>query len=1300
MSTKRKIKSMIKNVLVIFAIALMLSSCVFSGTTFADDESIMLTTERAGNYVSTFAINFYKNWSSVNYVYDENGAAYRSTGTAENVLEAGQQIYDNILLGNTAIPYIALSGRDAEQICNNKSYSEEHGMDCSTFVSAALWLAGYTEEFASTKNTYNLEDGCLDGSYVRNYGFEVYRTDRSGKVYQMDENGQQHELPGVSQIEMLQPGDVIVVNKPGRSNGHTNIVKEVKPDYSNKYLALDCGNSSNWQNVSHFNASGGGTNWDIWTPVNWDSAYGGTSEAFLIRATNGTKGVKKTGASRVATSYGEIKTGYDSNADEKTTPVDPADETYIFSNKSWIDFAFKNGLGLDDSKYYPTSNLSSSSSYYEEISSEKTTEDGLIDITELVNSGKILPGDILCSTHSLNGSAQPDYLLYVGGTKVIYAMPPYSEEGALKYEYLSTYFTKVKTALKRDIVQSLPESEKDNPDIELPAYGITKVYRLKNDLITSANIYENTGKLFFNGKGYYDPNTTYTGIPKKGAYEGIKKAYLFGIKSVADLFWFLVSLLTYLIRAVIVGWLNIFNGVIQLIVYQLNGETAKLPLVSKMAGIPPTASTENTLTVEGLLFNKIPIVDANFMNYESAGGHSLIDENGNHTALYTLRYYIAVLYTIIRNFSIAAMLFMLLYLGIRMAIATTAEKKADCKKMLISWVQGFVIVLFIHLFMYAVFYFNDALVGIIQKFMYAAATKILGATTTELSIYEAVRTKAYAFDIREGTAGIVFYIILIYLFLRFLLIYLKRAAAIYILGMSGSFMGFKYALDKASGKKSNSLQTWMKDFAFNVFLQSIHCLIYTIFMTVALSTAIKSITGLIVAIVILQFMIQADKIFMKIFGINAKGGLFEGVNKPDSYFTLLAKGKIITGGAKKTFGFVRDTIAGDNSVGMYFKMSRYANSGDDLKDAMKKVELAKYQKIGNMANVLQKLGNRLPVGILQRISQSEIQELYRLLAENSTYETKKKIYANIKKYKEMKKKHYTRNIVSAKNLSVGAFKTLAGVGLLVEGPAPALHSTIKGISTINKEMDRKKARHYKRTNPNGKYLPGDLGALQIKDEIAKEKFKKDKEKIEGKQAALKKLTMLESDLNQKIDDLNRLKAGKTATEIKDMYDHFEQTIKATKNSNISAAKISKAVNRYMNYNGLHTLKDSDFNGIVDEIQNVLDEKNSTNATNTIQLDPATRAQLRSAFGGNTLDGLDRKKASAFITENINKPNVIATGTLSNATDTNEINTLKEISDRLKDMYAINQKSKIENKGEANAYSKVLKEFKKRMEEVP
>lgn len=1262
----KSIKQISKRILVILAILLVLFPSLFSEISLAD-ESILLTTERAGNYVSTFGINFFNNWSYVGYVGNNSssGGSKVDSGEYRIPLEDGTYSYNR--------------GMRPEESHYGQDYSSPQGTPIYAVSAGKVVDTGYEPD--------------------RDHG-------RGNYVVMVDKNGYYMEYMHMYETPYVRAGDEVttetqlgIVGDTGASRGnhlHLDIFavddSTAYDKYKNQTVTYQEYDAAREQPITLYRHSFGQDRYYI-CPRYYIENNGNVLD-------NNVSTYNFSGKASKAVKIGQIKTAYDDAADEKTNPVDAEDEWYTFSNKSWLDFAFKNGLGLEESKYYPTRNFESNREYFEEIGNETLTEEGIIDINELVNSGKILPGDILRSSHSLNGSSEYDYLLYVGGAKVIYAVPPYKDEGALKYEYLTTYFTKVKNNLRKEATQGLSEEEIENAEIELPAYGITKVYRITDRLINSANIYENTGRLFYNGKGYYDPNTTYAGIPKKGAYEGIKKTYIFGIKSIADIFWFLVSLLTYLIRAVIVGWVNIFNVFIQSVVYKLNGTTAQLPLASKMSGIPSTASSESAFTIEGLLFNRIPIVDANFMNYESAGGHVLTDENGNHTMLYMLRQSLATCYVIVRSFSIAAMLFMLLYVGIRIAITTSAEKKADYKKMIISWIQGFAIVIFIHLFMYLVFYFNDAIIGIIKQIMQASASKILGASTTEYGIYEAVRTKAYAFDIREGLAGLVFYIVLIYLFLRFFLIYIKRAVAIYILGISGSFMGFKYAYDKASGKKSNSLNIWMKDFSFNVLLQSIHCLIYTIFMTIALSTAIESLGGLIVGIVVLQFMIESDKIFRKIFGINAKGGLFEGVNKPESYFTLLAKGRIITGAAQKTFGFVKNTFTGDNSVGMYFKMAKYADENDDLEKAKKKVELAKYERIGARARFLKAWGDSIfaPIGIIKAISDTERQQMYRKLAQNSSYEARKQIYANIQKDKEMKKKHYTRHIVSAKNLGTGAFRTLAGVGLLVEGPAPALHSIIKGVSTINTEMDRKTARHYKRTNPDGRYLPGDLGALQAKDEIAKEKFKKDSEKLEGKQKALKLISYYETEINKLIDEL-RDSTKFPASQIGERYTHLEETISETNKTNISAGKVNSAVNRYMYDNKLQTIKDSDLDGIMDKLQDILDKDDKVSIADKIELDSDVRRRLRNSFSGTSLDGLDNKKAAALITESINKPNVINISNLNSATVNAEKIALEKISRNLKRMYSLNQKSIIENKGVADEYSKVLKEFKKNMKEV-
>lgn len=1261
-------KSIIKKFFVIIMIICILFPMLFSNVSKATDK-LILTTERAGNYVATFAINFFNNWSSVSYVKksDSSSANGTSNSSYRVPLDEGSFYYNRGIR------------------INDKHYGQDYSAPAGTTI-------------------YSICSGI-----VKDVGYEPDRnTGRGNYVVVTDNNGfdieymHMYETPYVNKGETVGTDTILgIVGDTGYSRGN------------HLHLDIFTSDSSYYEKIGDktvtYEENAGVLEQPI---IAYRADYGGRyyiCPRYYIENNGNLLGGSTSGTSHTSSTSvierGIIKTAYDDTADEKTNPIKPGDEQYVLSNKSWIDFVFRNALSLenrinvetqeddmdyskDSTQYYPSSNYDSNI-YFEKIGESNLTKDGLIDITELMNSGKVLPGDILYTT-------EHEYLLYVGGTKVIYAQEPYGEEGALKYEYLQNYLIKVKNKLTNRIKEQIPENQREDAEIQLPAYGITDIYRVTQTLINEVPVYEDTQNLFFNNKGYYDPNTEYSGIPVHGSYNGSTHQSLFKwiINAIADIFWFLINLIFYILRMVIVGWVSIFESLIQSIVLKLSGNTAQLPLVDKFTGLSATAYSGDIVTVESIFFNQLPITDANFFNFESAGGHLLTDSNGNPTMLYILKQNLAIWYTIVRNFSIGIMLFMLLYIGIRMAFTTVAEKKADYKKSLINWVQAFAIVMFIHFFMYGVFYLNDNLVEILHKLTQIFATNILGGGMTEVSLYDAIRTKAYAFDFLEGTAGLVFYIIIIYLLLRFLLIYLKRAIAIYVLGMMGSFMGVKYAFDKANGKKTTSLGKWMKDFAFNVLLQSIHCLIYTVLMTVALSTASTSIAGLIISIVILQFMIQSDKIFMKIFGINAKGGLLEDVDKPESYFTLLAKAKIITTGAEKVFNYGKNTLKGESEVGKWYQMAKYADANDDLKKAQKKVEMAKYNKIGKRAQKLDKIARHrlLPIGLLQRFTSTDIQRMKRLLAENSTLEAKTKIYGNIQKQKKLKKQHYTRNLNSTKNLATGAFKTIAGVGLLVEGFAPAAHSMQAGISTIDKEFDRKTAKTYRRTRTDEKYLPGILGDLQIKEQIENEKYNKEMKKLEGKQNALELLTVYESDTNKILDEL--IRKGKNEDRLGEILRDFKQTASRTKKSNVSIDKIKKAVDRYMYRNDKQVLNDSDFDSLMNELQEILDEKDS----NIINLDEDTRNRLRASFTG-SLDGLESKEASALIVESINKPDVIDIGRLNRATDAEIQNKLKRISNNLKYMYGINQKSKIENKGAADDYTKVVKEFIKKLEEV-
>jgi hypothetical protein len=72
----------------------------------------------------------------------------------------------------------------------------------------------------------------------------------------------------------------------------------------------------------------------------------------------------------------------------------------------------------------------------------------------------------------------------------------------------------------------------------------------------------------------------------------------------------------------------------------------------------------------------------------------LTDES---TLMEEIKFYVIKSYRAIRNFSIAISLFVLIYIGIRMAISTVASEKARYKNMFIYWVTSLVLVFLIHL---------------------------------------------------------------------------------------------------------------------------------------------------------------------------------------------------------------------------------------------------------------------------------------------------------------------------------------------------------------------------------------------------------------------------------------------------------------------------------------------------------------------------------------------------------------------------------------------------------------------------
>lgn len=247
-------------------------------------------------------------------------------------------------------------------------------------------------------------------------------------------------------------------------------------------------------------------------------------------------------------------------------------------------------------------------------------------------------------------------------------------------------------------------------------------------------------------------------------------------------------------------------------------------------------------------------------------------------------------YYIFRYFSIVAMLIILIYLGIKMAITSSASDKAQYKRMLMDWVVGFAIIFCIHYFMILVLNINTTCVNFIKDIADAKSREIAltkGVETcsnivdgkpcyaceackkvlesNSVGLYETIRTRAYEFRVGIGTSGMVMYMVLVYYTIRFAIIYFKRFFTIMILTIIAPLVGLSYAFTKVKSGKAPIISKWAQEYCFNVLLQTIHALIYTIFVTLALMLSTQSIAGFILAMIMLNFMIKADKIFRKIF---------------------------------------------------------------------------------------------------------------------------------------------------------------------------------------------------------------------------------------------------------------------------------------------------------------------------------------------------------------------------------------------------------------------------------------------------
>lgn len=314
------------------------------------------------------------------------------------------------------------------------------------------------------------------------------------------------------------------------------------------------------------------------------------------------------------------------------------------------------------------------------------------------------------------------------------------------------------------------------------------------------------------------------------------------------------------------------------------------------------------------------------------GTEEIQEESSDNGVMITIQKLVGQWYYIFRYFSIAFMLVVLIYLGIKLAITSIAEEKAKYKRMLVDWVVGFIMIFGIHYFMAGVLTLNDICLSGIEKINGNLANDFIQEMDSDFtgsSLYETVRTRAYEFSIGVGTSGMIMYMVLVYYTIRFILIYFKRFFTLLILTIMAPIAALSYAFTKINSGKAQILGKWAEEYVFNVFLQSIHALMYGTFVTMALALSDDSIAGFILAIVMLNFMLKAEKYFRKIFKISGKL-LDDNADKDVKENLASAAAAVASFKATKNSALVKETassikkgIGATTNIGLYAGLTAY-----------------------------------------------------------------------------------------------------------------------------------------------------------------------------------------------------------------------------------------------------------------------------------------------------------------------------------------------------------------------------------------
>lgn len=282
---------------------------------------------------------------------------------------------------------------------------------------------------------------------------------------------------------------------------------------------------------------------------------------------------------------------------------------------------------------------------------------------------------------------------------------------------------------------------------------------------------------------------------------------------------------------------------------------------------------------EYIFANRIAALDVNFVNPgKYKGGYEGVDQasiiSGEEGDEATLSKTVASWYRAFRNVAVVGLLSILVYIGIRILIGSTAQDKAKYKERLKDWFVGLCLLFVMHYIMAGTMMITEVITNNLDptnndNYIYVTVdgydpgwtheSKDLSFKTNFMGYIRFMVQSSNAID---ACAYLIMYIALVIYTVMFTITYLKRVLYMAFFTMIAPLVAMTYPLDKLSDGKAQGFNMWMREYMMNAIIQPVHLILYTVLMGNLMDLATKN---LLYGLVAIGFLLPAEKFIKKMF---------------------------------------------------------------------------------------------------------------------------------------------------------------------------------------------------------------------------------------------------------------------------------------------------------------------------------------------------------------------------------------------------------------------------------------------------